>query len=131
MEQRPVCLTIGGSDSCSGAGIQADLRSFEQLGARGCSAITALTAQNPKAVSRIEPAPLAQLDAEIHAVFDYYPIAAVKTGMLVDAEHIAVVVAALSEHHDGGVLIVDPVMISSSGALLLDGGGRSALQKAL
>jgi len=131
MEQRPVCLTIGGSDSCAGAGIQADLRIFSERGVRACSAITALTAQNPKTVSRIEPTPLAQLDAEIHAVFDYYPIAAVKTGMLVDAEHIAVMAAALSERHDGGILIVDPVMLSSSGSVLLDGGGRSTLQKAL
>jgi len=115
---RPVCLTIGGSDSCGGAGIQADLRVFEALGAHGCSATTALTAQNPAKISRIEAVSLAQLDAEIHAIFDYYNVVAVKTGMLLDVEHIALVSALLHELHDG-IVVVDPVMVSSSGKRLL------------
>ena len=124
-------LTIGGSDSCGGAGIQADLRVFEACGVHGCSAITALTAQNPREITRIEPVSLAQLDAEIHAVFDYYDVAAVKTGMLADAEHIAVASAALANRHRDKPLVVDPVMIASSGATLLDEGGRDTLIKAL
>ncbi|ATX79352.1 hydroxymethylpyrimidine kinase [Mariprofundus aestuarium] len=127
---RQVCLTIGGSDSCGGAGIQADLSVFEALGVHGCSATTALTAQNPKFISRIEPVSLAQLDAEIHAVFDYYDVAVVKTGMLLDAEHVAVVSALLHQLHKG-MLVVDPVMISSSGRALLDQGGVDALNHAL
>jgi len=131
MEQRPVCLSIGGSDSCGGAGIQADLRVFEQHGVIGCSAITALTAQNPSQITRIEAVPLVQLDAEIHAVFDYYEVAAVKTGMLLDAEHIAVIAAALQERHQEGLLIVDPVMLASSGRRLLDAPAVETLIKAL
>jgi hydroxymethylpyrimidine/phosphomethylpyrimidine kinase len=91
---------------------------FESLNAQGCSAITALTAQNPDGISRIEAVSLAQLDAELHAVFDYYDVATVKTGMLVDAEHIVLVSALLHELHNGE-LVVDPVMISSSGKSLL------------
>ncbi|MDX8392379.1 MAG: bifunctional hydroxymethylpyrimidine kinase/phosphomethylpyrimidine kinase [Mariprofundaceae bacterium] len=131
MEQRPVCLTIGGSDSCAGAGIQADLRVFEALNVHGCSAVTALTAQNPARIIRIEAALLAQLDAELHAIFDYYDVAAVKTGMLVDAEHIAVVATALSLLHNRKPVIVDPVMVSSSGSDLLDAGGRLTMIQAL
>jgi hydroxymethylpyrimidine/phosphomethylpyrimidine kinase len=131
MEQRPVCLSIGGSDSCGGAGIQADLRMFAQMGVTGCSAITALTAQNPREITRIEAVPLAQLDAELHAVFDYYRVAAVKTGMLLDAEHIAVIAAALHQHHAGGMLIVDPVMLASSGRRLLDTSAVDTLLKTL
>jgi len=127
---RPVCLTIGGSDSCAGAGVQADLRIFEALGVHGCSAVTALTAQNPMAVTRIEPVSLAQLDAEIHAVFDYYDVAVVKTGMLVDAEHIALISALLSQLHRGP-LVIDPVLVSSSGKPLLDAGAVGTLIDAL
>jgi len=115
---RPVCLTIGGSDSCGGAGIQADLRVFESLNVSGCSAMTALTAQNPAGISRIEIVSLAQLDAELHAVFEYYDVAVVKTGMLVDAEHVALISALLQQLHHG-LMVVDPVMISSSGKRLL------------
>ncbi len=131
MNQRPVCLTIGGSDSCASAGIQADLRIFEQLGVKGCSVITALTAQNPHEILRIEPTSLAQLDAELGAIFDYYDIAVVKTGMLVGAEHIAVIAALLSEYHAGKPLVIDPVMTSSSGCDLLNESAVLTLTRAL
>lgn len=130
MNRRPVCLTIGGSDSCGGAGIQADLRIFEALGVQGCSVTTALTAQNPNGISRIEAVSLAQMDAELQALFDYYDIAAVKTGMLLDAEHIAVVSAILHERHRGK-LVVDPVMLSSSGKRLLQESAVDTLVRAL
>jgi len=123
---RPVCLTIGGSDSCGGAGIQADLRVFESMGVQACSATTALTAQNPARIMRVEATSLVHLDAEMHAVFDYYDVTVVKTGMLVDAERVAVVSGLLSQLHDGP-LVVDPVMVSSSGRPLLDAGGVDAL----
>ncbi len=130
-EHRPVCLTIGGSDSCGGAGIQADLRVFEALGVQGCSAITALTAQNYQTIHRIEAVSLAQLDAELHAIFDVYDVTAVKTGMLLDAEHIATISACLDLYHVNKPLIVDPVMISSSGKPLLDAGAIETLKHTL
>jgi len=122
---------VGGSDSCAGAGVQADLRVFASLGVVGCSAITALTAQNPARVLRVEPVPLAQFDAELHAVSDYYDIAAVKTGMLTSAGHIAVLLAWLDLHAPDAALVVDPVMRASSGKALLDEAGAAALRQAL
>ncbi len=130
-QKRAVCLTIGGSDSCGGAGIQADLRVFEVLEVQGCSAITALTAQNHQSIYRIEAASLAQLDAELQAIFDVYDVAAVKTGMLLDAEHIAVVSACLDLNHHNKTLIVDPVLSSSSGKNLLDAGAIETLKHTL
>lgn len=116
----PVCLTIGGSDSGGGAGIQADLRMFERVGVHGCSVITALTAQNPMKILRIEPASLAQLEAEMEAVFSYFDVQVVKTGMLVDAEHVTCVASFLERFHTDRLLVVDPVMVASSGTRLLD-----------
>jgi len=130
MSKRPVCLTIGGSDSCGGAGIQADLRVFEALNVQGCSAITALTAQNPDNISRIEAVSLAQLDAELHAVFDYYDVAVVKTGMLIDAGHVALISALLQQLHHG-LLVIDPVMVSSSGKRLLHTGAVDTVIRSL
>jgi len=118
MGKIPVCLSIGGSDSSAGAGVQADLRVFEALGIRGCCAITALTAQNPHEILRITPSPPEQLQAEIEAVFSYYDVRAVKTGMLVDATRIGMVARALAARRAGN-LVVDPVMQSTSGHRLL------------
>jgi len=131
MSRLPVCLTIGGSDSCGGAGIQADLRVFHDLGVLGCSAITALTAQNHHAITRIEPVSLAQLDAELHAIFDVYDVQAVKTGMLLDADHIATISACLDLYYAGKPLVVDPVLVSSSGRRLLDAGALDTLKHTL
>jgi len=116
----PAVLTIGGSDSSCGAGIQADLRVFAAFDIKGCSAITALTAQNPDRISRIEPVSLDQLEAEIRAVFEFYDVRVVKTGMLVDADRIRLIAKLLKELHAGRELIVDPVLVASSGATLLD-----------
>ena len=77
-----VCLTIAGSDSGGGAGIQADLKTFAALGVHGASAITALTAQNTQGVAAVHPVPVKHLRAELDAVFDDFAITAVKTGML-------------------------------------------------
>jgi hydroxymethylpyrimidine/phosphomethylpyrimidine kinase len=126
-----VCLSIGGSDSCGGAGIQADLRVFYDLNMQGCSAITALTAQNHHGITRIEPVSLAQLDAELHAIFDAYEVLAVKTGMLVDAEHIAIISACLDIYHANKALVVDPVMVSTSGSVLLQQGAVETLKQTL
>lgn len=115
-----VCLAIGGSDSCAGAGIQADLSTFSAFGIKGCSAITALTAQNPERLCRIEASSLPQLEAEIRTAFDYYEVAAVKTGMLVGSDQIHLIAEQLEQQSSGMPLIVDPVMVSSSGERLLD-----------
>ncbi len=128
---RPVCLAVGGSDSSGLAGIQADLRTFDRLGCAGRTAITALTAQQADGFLRNEPSPLAQFDAELQATFDDGAINAVKTGMLADAGHIAVLAAHLDLHHRHRAVIVDPVLRSSSGADLLDDGGIQALGTAL
>ena len=115
----PVCLTIAGSDSGGGAGIQADLKTFAALGVHGTSAITALTAQNTQGISAVHPVPANHLVAELDAVFDDFAIAAVKTGMLGDARTVRCVAREL-EHRKPHWLVVDPVMIATSGARLLN-----------
>ncbi|MDX8411195.1 MAG: bifunctional hydroxymethylpyrimidine kinase/phosphomethylpyrimidine kinase [Mariprofundaceae bacterium] len=114
-----VCLSIAGSDCSAGAGIQADLATFNACQTHGVSVITALTAQNTNRVLRIEPVPLAQIRAEMEAVFSYFDVAAVKTGMLVDAERVTVIAKELGRWHEGRPLVVDPVMVATSGACLL------------
>jgi len=124
---QPVALTIAGSDSSGGAGIQADLKTFAALGVHGASAITAVTAQNTNgvaAVSLIEPDLVAQ---QIDTVADGAHISAIKTGMLGDHVTIRAISTALDRlpHH---VLIVDPVMVATSGARLLADESVQALQ---
>jgi hydroxymethylpyrimidine/phosphomethylpyrimidine kinase len=114
-----VCLTIAGSDSGGGAGIQADLKTFAALGVHGTSAITALTAQNTQGVATVHAVPVKHLAAELDAVFDDFDIAAVKTGMLGDARTVRCVARELG-HRRPRWLVVDPVMIATSGARLLD-----------
>ena len=114
----PTALTIAGSDSGGGAGLQADLKAFEAHGVFGMSVVTALTAQNTLGVAAVHEVPAAFVTAQIDAVAADLPIGAVKTGMLATAE----VVAAVA---DGAVrwglapLVVDPVMVATSGDLLL------------
>jgi hydroxymethylpyrimidine/phosphomethylpyrimidine kinase len=117
-KQLPVALTIAGSDSGGGAGIQADLKTFAALGVHGTSAITCVTAQNPEAVRGIQACSVDIVRQQIEAVFDELPPAAVKTGMLYSASIIREV-AALLGRHQGLPLVVDPVMVSTSGAQLL------------
>ena len=114
----PAALTIAGSDSGGGAGIQADLRTFAAFGVFGCSAITAVTAQNPLEVKRVDAIPAAGVDAQIKAVLPAINIRAVKTGMLLNAEIIKAVVENLTGKNLA--LVVDPVMVSTSGARLLE-----------
>lgn len=113
------CLTIAGSDSGGGAGIQADLKTFAALGVHGVSAITGLTAQNTRGVTAVHPVPLKHLRAELDAVFEGFDVSAVKTGMLGDARRVRCVVRELQRRQPGW-LVVDPVMIATSGARLLD-----------
>ena len=111
-------LTVAGSDSGGGAGIQADLKTFAALGVHGTSVITALTAQNTQGVRAIFDLPPSFVEAQFDAVADDIGIDAMKTGMLFNAEIIAAVCRKIVEH---GVLnvVVDPVMVATSGDLLL------------
>ena len=113
------CLTIAGSDSGGGAGIQADLKTFAAQGVHGTCAITALTAQNTQGVSAVHPVPARHLRAELDAVFDDFAIIAVKTGMLGDARTVRCVARELARRKPRWI-VVDPVMIATSGARLLD-----------
>ena len=114
----PAVLTVAGSDSGGGAGIQADLQTFAALGVFGTSAITCVTAQNPQEVSGVYPLPPAAVAEQIRAVLRGFPIAAAKTGMLYSAPIIRAVAAALRALR-GAPLVVDPVMVATSGARLL------------
>jgi hydroxymethylpyrimidine/phosphomethylpyrimidine kinase len=114
----PVALTIAGSDSGGGAGIQADLKTFASLGVHGTSAITCLTAQNPKSVRGIQACMPDILRLQIEAVCAEFPVRAAKTGMLYSAPLIRTV-AGFFRQNPGPMLIVDPVMVSTSGARLL------------
>ena len=128
----PIALTIAGSDSGGGAGIQADLKTFAALGVHGTSAITCVTAQNPKRVVGIQPCKPEIVRQQIEAVFAELPPAAVKTGMLYSAEIIRVV-AGFFEGQQPAIgnpqLVVDPVMISTSGTALLKNSAVSLLKK--
>jgi len=115
----PCALTIAGSDSGGGAGIQADLKTFAALGIHGLSALTALTAQHTRGVVDIHLPPLSFLQAQIDACFDDFNIMAVKIGMLASIEIIDLVKQSLEKHRPK-YIVLDPVMIASSGAKLLD-----------
>jgi hydroxymethylpyrimidine/phosphomethylpyrimidine kinase len=122
----PACLTIAGSDSGGGAGIQADLKAFARCGVHGMSAITALTAQNTVGVEMVTPVPPEMIVAQVRAVAEDIGVDAVKIGMLGDEVTIDAVVDALELVGDAPV-VVDPVMISQSGAALLDPNAKAAL----
>jgi hydroxymethylpyrimidine/phosphomethylpyrimidine kinase len=113
----PRCLTIAGSDSGGGAGIQADLRAFAAAGCFGTSAIVALTAQNTLGVTAVQELPPGFVRAQLAAVFDDIGVDAAKTGMLFSRELIETVADFLGQHPVP--LVVDPVMVASSGAKLL------------
>src|SRR6267378_2312049 len=126
----PVALTIAGSDSGGGAGIQADLKTFAALGVHGTSAITAITAQNTVDVTEILELPIRMIRAQIDAVMSDLDVRAAKTGMLSSAEIIEAVAAAISDH---GItqLVVDPVMVAKGGAKLLRDDAVDALRRKL
>jgi len=113
----PVALTIAGSDSGGGAGIQADLKTFAALGVFGASVITAVTAQNTRVVAGIHQLPGPAVEAQLLAVLDDLPVAAVKTGML-GSDEVAAVVAAAAGAGRLPNLVVDPVLASTSGSTL-------------
>jgi hydroxymethylpyrimidine/phosphomethylpyrimidine kinase len=121
----PRCLTIAGSDSGGGAGIQADLKAFAAAGCFGTSAIVALTAQNTLGVTAVQELPPGFVEAELEAVFSDIGVDAAKTGMLFSRPLIETVADFLGEHRVP--LVVDPVMVASSGAKLLQDDAVDAL----
>jgi len=123
----PVCLSIAGSDSGGGAGIQADLKAFARAGVHGTTAITAITAQNTVAVTAVEAVSPAMIVAQVRAVADDIGVDAVKIGMLGSAATAEAVSSALDLLADGTPIVVDPVMVAESGARLLDRDAQRAL----
>lgn len=123
----PTVLTIAGSDSGGGAGIQADLKAFARCGVHGTSAITAVTAQNTVAVTAVHPIPPEMVLAQVRAVLWDIGVDAVKVGMLGTAAVTFAVAAALDELPAGTPVVVDPVMVAESGASLLAADARRAL----
>jgi hydroxymethylpyrimidine/phosphomethylpyrimidine kinase len=126
----PRLLTIAGSDSGGGAGIQADLKAFARCGAHGMSAITAITAQNTVAVTDVYPLPPEAILAQVRAVAEDIGVDAVKIGMLGTSDTIAAVEQALDLVGDVPV-VLDPVMVAESGARLLDPDAEEALRTRL
>jgi hydroxymethylpyrimidine/phosphomethylpyrimidine kinase len=126
----PIALTIAGSDSGGGAGIQADLKTFSALGVYGASVITALTAQNTLGVSAIHDVPPAFIAAEIDAVYSDLKVAATKIGMLSQPATIESVAAGLDRHKARNV-VLDPVMVAASGDRLLAENAIATLKGAL
>lgn len=122
-----VALTIAGSDSGGGAGIQADLKTFQELGVFGTSALTAVTAQNTLGVHGVYPIEAAGVTAQIQAVLDDFSVGAVKTGMLFSADIIEAVAVSL-RNNGCPPLVIDPVMIAKGGASLLKDEAVTALK---
>jgi hydroxymethylpyrimidine/phosphomethylpyrimidine kinase len=126
----PVAVTIAGSDSGGGAGIQADLKTFSALGVYGASVIAALTAQNSKGVSAIHEVPREFVAAQIDAVFSDLPVGAVKIGMLANTAVIEAVAAGLARWQQKNI-VLDPVMVATSGARLLPPRALDVLRRVL
>jgi hydroxymethylpyrimidine/phosphomethylpyrimidine kinase len=123
----PRALTIAGSDSGGGAGIQADLKAFARCGVHGMSAITAITAQNTLGVSAVHTIPPETILAQVRAVVADIGVDVVKVGMLGTLATVMAVAQALDELPDGTPVVVDPVMVAESGAQLLDPDAQGAL----
>src|ERR1700681_1966358 len=123
----PTVLTIAGSDSGGGAGIQADLKAFARCGVHGTTAITAITAQNTVGVPAIHPVPPEIVLAQVHAVLADIGVDAVKVGMLGTVAVTLAVARALQELPAGTPVVVDPVMVAESGARLLEPEAQRAL----
>ena len=120
----PIVLTIAGSDSGGGAGVQADIKAISATGSYACSVVTAITAQNTLGVSGIFPIPLEYVEKQLDAVFTDLNIVAVKVGMLADSDIIQLVAKKLKQYAPQ-YLVVDPVMVTTNGDLLLE---KSAIE---
>ncbi|NND45602.1 MAG: bifunctional hydroxymethylpyrimidine kinase/phosphomethylpyrimidine kinase [Xanthomonadales bacterium] len=121
-------LTIAGSDSCGGAGIQADLKTFAARGVYGASVITAVTAQNTLGVRSVTPITAAEVRAQLRCVLEDLPVGAIKTGMLGSPDTILAVADTLRDLGPDIPLVMDPVMVATSGATLADPETVAAMQ---
>lgn len=115
MPTTPICITIAGSDSCAGAGIQADIKTFAKLGCYGMSVLTASTSQTHLGVYDVHALPVTHVEAQLLSLLNTYEVSAIKTGMLASSEHIEMVSGVLSNYAEIPV-ICDPVLSASSGA---------------
>jgi hydroxymethylpyrimidine/phosphomethylpyrimidine kinase len=129
MGELPVALTIAGSDSSAGAGIQADLKTFSALGVYGLTAVTCVVAETPGCVSTIEPVSAALVHDQIDVLLRSFPVAAIKTGLLFSAEIIAAIADALRENRRP--LVIDPVMVATSGDPLLQDDAMAVYEREL
>jgi len=129
-KKHPKALTIAGSDSGGGAGIQADLKTFSSLGVHGSSVITAVTAQNTKEVTAVHNVPLDIIKKQIDAVLSDIGADAVKIGMLSNTEIIKTVTSSIKKYNINNI-VLDPVMVAASGAKLLEDDAIEALKKDL
>lgn len=119
-----IALTIAGSDCSSGAGIQADLKTFSSHGCHGLTALTCVVAETPDTVKSIHPVPPTILKDQVEILLNTYRVDAIKTGMLFSKEHLIAIVEILS-HKTNIPLVVDPVMVATSGSSLVD---KNAIQ---
>lgn len=126
----PVALTIAGSDCSAGAGIQADLKTFQHFQVHGLTAVTCVVSETANIVRAVHPVPVEIVVDQVELLLESFPITAVKTGMLFSAAHVAAVAAILRNHPDI-LLVVDPVMIASTGAPLLEPDAMEAYQDLL
>ena len=115
----PIAMTIAGSDCSAGAGIQADLKTFQHFRVHGLTAVTCIVSETANCVRRVEPVSVAMVRDQVSLLLDSFPVAAVKTGMLFSAAHVRAVAEVLAEYPTIP-LVVDPVMIASTGDSLLE-----------
>jgi len=126
----PVALTIAGSDCSAGAGIQADLKTFQHFGVHGLTAVTCIVSETANIVRAVYPVPPEIVADQTSLLLESFPVAAIKTGMLFSAAHIDAVKATLARHPDIP-LVIDPVMIASTGTPLIDPDAIAALEALL
>jgi len=130
LQRHPVALTIAGSDSGAGAGLQADLKTFAAHGVYGCSVVTLVTAQSTQAVDAVEIMPATLISQQLTTVYSDFLVGAIKTGALGSAEVIHAVAEFLQQHNAAN-LVIDPVMISKHGHRLIDPDAVAVLQREL
>lgn len=130
-DNHPVALTVAGSDCSSGAGLQADLKTFSTLGVYGLTAITCAVSEIPGKISRIEALSPGLLHDQVSLLCRTFPVAAIKTGVLCSGAHVESLVRALDDVSFGGPLVIDPVMVASSGDPLIGKDGIEACESLL
>lgn len=126
----PVALTIAGSDSSAGAGIQADLKTFSARGVYGLTALTCIVAETPGKVSRIEPVEPEMVREQVDLLLRSFPVTAIKTGLLCNSSIVEIVARSL-QRVKSRRLVVDPVMIATSGAVVLQAEGVASYERRL